>query len=110
MALNLSAHCFGPAGLRGRACACARAHARTRAETVAENRFCEQIILCTDSVKTDAQVEYFITLADDYINARLASIYTVPFTSTPPVIKQVFHKVQMDIPNRNLICSDDQLF
>lgn len=47
------------------------------------------ILQVTDDVKTDDQVAYFIGLADDYINARLASLYSVPFSSTPPVIKQI---------------------
>lgn len=47
------------------------------------------VLKVTDTVKTDTEIDYFISLADDYINARIASLYTVPFTSTPPVIKQI---------------------
>lgn len=47
------------------------------------------VLQVTDAIKSDAQVEYFISLADDYINARLAHLYTVPFATTPPVIKQI---------------------
>lgn len=47
------------------------------------------VLQVTDAVKSDSEVSYFISLADDYINSRLVRLYQVPFSSTPPVIKQI---------------------
>ncbi len=47
--------------------------------------------LVTDSVVDDTTVEYFIERVDNYIDSRLASRYTVPFTqsTTPPIINDI---------------------
>jgi len=43
----------------------------------------------TDSIRSDAVVEYFIERGDDFIDSRLGRLYTVPFTSTPPMVHHI---------------------
>ncbi len=43
----------------------------------------------TDAIISDSDVEYFIERTDDYIDARLYQLHSVPFTSTPPIIKTI---------------------
>ncbi len=42
-----------------------------------------------DSSATEYSLTQAITDADDYINGKLAMLYTVPFASTPPVIDMI---------------------
>lgn len=43
----------------------------------------------TDAVTSDTDVNYFIERADDYIDARLYQLYSVPFTTTPPIVRTI---------------------
>lgn len=43
----------------------------------------------TDAVAGDSTVEYLIDIICDTIDARLHYMYTVPFTTTPPLIKAI---------------------
>ena len=43
----------------------------------------------TDTITTDIDVEYYIDRTDDYIDARLYQLYTVPFTTTPPMVRTI---------------------
>jgi len=43
----------------------------------------------TDSIKDDTTVTYFITKADDFIDSKLGRLYSVPFTTTPPLVKHI---------------------
>ena len=49
----------------------------------------ELLVKYTDVIISDEDAAYFIERVDDYIDARLASVYTVPFTTTPPVIRTI---------------------
>ena len=43
----------------------------------------------TDAITSDTDVQYFIDRSDDYIDARLYQLYSVPFTTTPPMIRTI---------------------
>lgn len=43
----------------------------------------------TDAITTDVDIEYYIARTDDYIDARLFQLYTVPFTTTPPIVRTI---------------------
>ena len=47
--------------------------------------------LVTDAVTDDTTVDYFIEKADNYIDARLARRYDVPFTQStaPPILTDI---------------------
>lgn len=66
------------------------------------------VLQVTDTVKTDSQVAYFISLADDYINARLSAIYSVPFSSTPPVVKQISSHLAAHLTIRAIYAENKQ--
>ena len=42
----------------------------------------------TDTIMSDTLVLYWIDNACDWIDSRLANKFTVPFTTTPPIIKK----------------------
>lgn len=66
------------------------------------------VLKITDAVKSDAEVAYFISLADDYINGRLSSLYTVPFSSTPPVVKQISSHLAAHLTIRAIYAENKQ--
>jgi len=43
----------------------------------------------TDAVISDTVVEYMIDIACDIIDSKLVYKYTVPFTTTPPLVKTI---------------------
>jgi len=43
----------------------------------------------TDAVVSDTSVNYMIDIACDLIDGKLHYMYTVPFTTTPPVVKTI---------------------
>ena len=49
----------------------------------------ELIEKVTDTVIDDDDVNYMVDIACDIIDSRLVYKYTVPFTSTPPLVKHI---------------------
>ena len=43
----------------------------------------------TDNVMSDVNVTFLIDIVDDIIDGKLVYMYTVPFTSTPPIVRRI---------------------
>lgn len=62
----------------------------------------------TVTVKSDADIAILITDADNEINSKLASKYSVPFSTTPPIIKTLSKTIAAYYVMRDLFTNDSQ--